>query len=163
MLLLTHASKADPFTRLLYGVEPWYASRKDGVRLFSVIDPQGVALAWGLYFLSVDSTSSTPRWTNRFARWKEESLLQALDLIARHGASALSIPNGPDEQVREILSAWVVDGAVHPSLARMLPHRQSAMEQAIRLFKRRGNDVRVLVETPGYAADKIFHGPLRLP
>jgi hypothetical protein len=53
--LLTHSSKASPFTRLLYALKPQAAWGHDGVRLFSLYDPRGVARAWGLWIL-LDAT-----------------------------------------------------------------------------------------------------------
>jgi hypothetical protein len=53
--LLTHSSKASPFTRLLYAFKPYGSWDFDGVRLFSLYDPRAVARAWALWLL-VDAT-----------------------------------------------------------------------------------------------------------
>jgi hypothetical protein len=56
--LLTHSSKASPFTRLLYALRPRLESSHAGVRLFSLYDPPAVARAWGLWLL-LDVTDYT--------------------------------------------------------------------------------------------------------
>ncbi len=53
--LLTHSSKASPYTRLLYAFKPYASWDHDGVRLFSLYDPQAVARVWALWVL-VDAT-----------------------------------------------------------------------------------------------------------
>jgi len=53
--LLTHSSKASPFTRLLYALEPQQSWWHDGVRLFSLYNPRGVSRAWALWLL-LDAT-----------------------------------------------------------------------------------------------------------
>jgi hypothetical protein len=53
--LLTHSSKASPFTRLLYAFKPRSYWGHEGVRLFSLYDPSAVARAWGLWLL-IDAT-----------------------------------------------------------------------------------------------------------
>jgi hypothetical protein len=52
--LLTHEAKATAFTRLLFAMKPWYASRPrqlDGLRIASVADPVAVSRAWALELL----------------------------------------------------------------------------------------------------------------
>ncbi|MBI3467115.1 MAG: glycosyltransferase family 39 protein [Planctomycetes bacterium] len=49
--LLTHSSKATPYTRLMYALKPKAAWSHDGVRLFSLYDPASVARAWALWVL----------------------------------------------------------------------------------------------------------------
>jgi hypothetical protein len=66
--LLTHSSKASPFTRLLYAFKPSRYWEFDGVRLFSLYDSQGVARAWGLWLL-IDATDySKPQIVPRVDR-----------------------------------------------------------------------------------------------
>ncbi|MBY0588228.1 glycosyltransferase family 39 protein [bacterium] len=154
MLLLTHASKSDPFSRLLFGVQPWYASSKEGVRLFSVIDPPGVALAWSLYFLAVD------RETHKFAPPDSIALRQALDLLLLHGKDALAQTEKATPAVRKILQAWHPQGMIDPDLAKLLPGHVDALREAIELIATRPEDLRLLIETPGYPAEERFRGPL---
>ena len=52
--LLTQDSKATAFTRLLFAMQPWYASEPrqlDGARVASVADPVAVSRAWALRLL----------------------------------------------------------------------------------------------------------------
>ncbi len=58
VVLLTHSSKASPFTRLLYALRPRAQWGHAGVRLFSLYDPRAVARAWGLWLL-LDVTDYT--------------------------------------------------------------------------------------------------------
>ncbi len=76
--LLTQDSKATAFTRLLFGMHPWYASEPpqlDGARVASVYDPAAVSRAWALFVLLDDADRSppvpfaAPDWVRRFAPW----------------------------------------------------------------------------------------------
>lgn len=74
--LLTHDSKATPFTRLLFAMRPWYALRPwqlDGLRVATVADPPAVARAWALWLLTDDAGSpdrpEAPPWVHRRAPW----------------------------------------------------------------------------------------------
>ena len=52
--LLTHDSKADAFSRLLFAMNPWYASRPaqlGGLRVATVADPISASRAWALQLL----------------------------------------------------------------------------------------------------------------
>jgi hypothetical protein len=62
MILLTHDSKADAFTRLLFLTRPWYASwppQLDGLRVLTVASPTQVSRAWALQLLT-DGGDPTP-------------------------------------------------------------------------------------------------------
>ena len=76
--LLTQDSKAEAFTRLLFGMNPWYASEPrqlDGARVASVCDPVAVSRAWALFVLLDDGDRSppvpfaSPAWVRRYAPW----------------------------------------------------------------------------------------------
>jgi 4-amino-4-deoxy-L-arabinose transferase-like glycosyltransferase len=59
VLLLTHSSKASPFTRLLHSMKPtWYWGHGE-VRLLSVYHPAAVARTWAIWLLLDDSDYST--------------------------------------------------------------------------------------------------------
>jgi hypothetical protein len=77
MMLLTHDSKADAFTRLLFLMRPWYASRPeqlDNLRVLTVADPVQVSRAWALQILA-DRDDPTPypplapEWVRANAPW----------------------------------------------------------------------------------------------
>jgi hypothetical protein len=162
MLLLTHASKADPFTRLLFGVRPWYQSSKDGVRLFSVIDPEGVALAWSLHFLAVGRDENhRPVVNERSFAAPTDSLEKAWTLLTKHGRDAIRQAEDEPQEVQDFLNDWLPRGEIHPDLARLLPTRSTSFEQAIHLLRKRPKDIRILIETPGYPTEESFHGYLR--
>lgn len=55
MMVLTHDSKASSFDRLLFAMEPWYASKPpqlDRLRVLAVFDPLAVSRAWALQLLA---------------------------------------------------------------------------------------------------------------
>jgi hypothetical protein len=76
--LLTQDSKATAFTRLLFAMKPWYASRPrqlDGMRVASVADPVAVSRAWALELL-LDAPSGSqpepplgPAWVRNYVPW----------------------------------------------------------------------------------------------
>jgi hypothetical protein len=90
--LLTHDSKATAFTRLLFGMRPWYASEPrqlDGARVASVYDPVAVSRAWALFVLLDAADGSppvplaAPEWVRRYvpplARLWGDGLLSEID------------------------------------------------------------------------------------
>jgi len=69
--LLTQDSKATAFTRLLFAMKPWYASRPrqlDGLRVATVADPIAVSRAWALQLL-LDAPSGGPPEPPRAPVW----------------------------------------------------------------------------------------------
>jgi 4-amino-4-deoxy-L-arabinose transferase-like glycosyltransferase len=76
--LLAQDSKATAFTRLLFGMRPWYASEPrqlDGARVVTVADPVAVSRAWVLKVLLDDADRSrpdppaSPAWVRRYVPW----------------------------------------------------------------------------------------------
>jgi hypothetical protein len=76
--LLTQDSKASAFTRLLFALDPWYASaprQLGGARVASVADPVAVSRAWALQLLldapdlSGDDPPTAPLWVRAWAPW----------------------------------------------------------------------------------------------
>jgi Dolichyl-phosphate-mannose-protein mannosyltransferase len=76
--LLTQDSKATAFTRLLFAMKPWYASRPrqlDGLRVASVADPVAVSRAWALELLldapwgGSPEPPVSPEWVRLHAPW----------------------------------------------------------------------------------------------
>lgn len=76
--LLAQDSKASAFTRLLFAMTPWYASRPrqlDGARVATVDDPTAVSRAWGLSCLldtgdhSPPDPPAAPEWVREYAPW----------------------------------------------------------------------------------------------
>ena len=76
--LLAQDSKATAFTRLLFGMRPWYASEPrqlDGARVATVADPTAVSRAWALFVL-LDAGDRTrpdppmsPAWVRKHVPW----------------------------------------------------------------------------------------------
>jgi 4-amino-4-deoxy-L-arabinose transferase-like glycosyltransferase len=76
--LLSQDSKATAFTRLLFGMRPWYASEPrqlDGARAVTVADPVAVSRAWALFVLlesgdrSRPDPPAAPAWVRRNVPW----------------------------------------------------------------------------------------------
>ncbi len=161
-LLLTHSSKADPYTRLLFGVKPWYQTSQDGVRLFSVIDPEGVALAWSLHFLALaPSENNSAKIDERVFSAPAGTLEKAWMLLTTHGRDALRMAEKEPRQVREFLQDWLAGGEIHPDLQPLFPKWTASFEKAIQLLRERPNDIRTLIESIGYPSEESFHGYLQ--
>jgi hypothetical protein len=76
--LLAQDSKATAFTRLLFGMRPWYASEPrqlGGARVVTVADPVAVSRAWALFVLldaadrSRPDPPASPAWVRRYVPW----------------------------------------------------------------------------------------------
>jgi hypothetical protein len=76
--LLTHDSKAMAYTRLLFAMRPWYASRPGqlgGLRVATVADPVAASRAWALQLLTdapyrgEEPPAPVPPLVRRFAPW----------------------------------------------------------------------------------------------
>jgi len=165
MLLLTHSSKANPFSQLLYAMTPWYTSKCDGVPLFSVIDPHRVAVAWGVHLLStsykdLNDPIRTPSINERMFQVEATSLYRAVELIAQYGSDARHHLVGEPDEVAELVDDWTADGHVLPDLAILLSADRPALEEAIEIIERRPDDVRRIVTTPGYIPAERFGGYL---
>jgi hypothetical protein len=75
---LTHDSKASAFSRLLFGMTPFYAYRPaqlDGLRVLTVADPLAVSRAWALWLL-LDAPDEhppdppgAPAWVREHVPW----------------------------------------------------------------------------------------------
>jgi 4-amino-4-deoxy-L-arabinose transferase-like glycosyltransferase len=106
--LLTNDSKAGAYSRLLFALRPWYASRPRqlrGLRVITVADPDAAARAWALQLL-VDRPVPGPRrkparaplppWLHRMVPW--------LGRFWGEGLTPL-----PPLGINEPLMAWVHD------------------------------------------------------
>jgi hypothetical protein len=78
MWLLTHDSKANAHSRLLYAMHPWFESRPrqlDGLRILAVADPVAVSRAWALWLLTDDrdrlppDPPTAPAWVRAYVPW----------------------------------------------------------------------------------------------
>jgi hypothetical protein len=121
--LLTHDSKATPFTRLLFAMKPWYALRPrqlDGLRVATVADPVAVSRAWALQLLADAADRrrpkppATPAFVRELAPWLGrfwgEGLSKARPLAVNDNLFdwAKSDPDGLRDAARTIASGKAV-------------------------------------------------------
>ena len=99
---LTHDSKATPFTRLLFAMEPIYARtprQLGGLRVVTLDSPEAVARAWALDLLT---HVSTPAETLRAPAWVRSSALLAP--LARFWGEGVT--KGPILALDPTIPAW---------------------------------------------------------
>jgi 4-amino-4-deoxy-L-arabinose transferase-like glycosyltransferase len=106
MWLLTHDSKADPFSRLLFALRPWYArspGQLGGLRVATVADPVAVSRAWALSLLS--SGTSPPRSSPRapLPSW----LRDLAPFLARFWGEGLTLAEAP--AINQAAFSWAID------------------------------------------------------
>ncbi|QDU63110.1 hypothetical protein Pan216_39850 [Planctomycetes bacterium Pan216] len=163
--LLTHSSKATAFTRLLYACEPWYESGPSGVRLFSVVDPNALALAWAIHVFAVDEDRATKGGQlilNEAAFSGDgESLARAADLINQHREQAIEHLDDESAATRSLVKRVIVGGTLHPNVTRILDHAPWALDEATRILATRPQDVRRVLTYPGYLLPERFGGYLQ--
>lgn len=166
--LLTHSSKATAFTRLLYACPPWYESGCDGVRLFSVVDPQAGKLAFAIHVLTVDHDGSSklkPLKLNELAfRATPEQLREAVSLVVQHKAEVGSHLRGRHPNVTALVQRWLLPGGqLDPNLSIVLQTSPDALLTAADIVARRGDDVRKVLTNPGYLRPEQFGGYFDTP
>ena len=187
--LLTQDSKATTFTRLLYAMRPWYASRPrqlDSLRVATVADPIAVSRAWALWML-VDSGHGRPRparkapgWTHRFPpllrRLWGEGLIQPrlIGTDERIFAWARSDPDGllaaarrlagrlePGDDPAAIRLRAILDGHDSSGFLRLLfGARPEALVDAVRILIARPEAVRTVLTSEPYTDPETIGGPL---
>lgn len=164
--LLTHSSKSTAFTRILYGLPPWYSSSWQGVRMFSVIDPHSAAIAWALHALVVEQDQ-----TNKLGPLvlNQATMSASADDLARAIAwikSNKGVPSDLDREPRAIqalVDSWMAGGELKPSLRLVLDRDPSALDDALFILQRRRADLRMLLEAPGYPLPDRFGGLFEPP
>ncbi len=133
MWLLTHDSKATPFTRLLFALEPWYAltpRQLDGLRVASVYDPQAVGRAWALQLLAGTGRTAppeppaTPEWVRQRVPWLGRFWGEGLDEVRPRDVDE-TIFNWAEDDPDGLRAAarWLADGrppSDHPGAARLM-------------------------------------------
>lgn len=185
--LLTHDSKANAYSRLLFAMEPFYGRRPrqlGGLRVAAVSDPDDAALALALQLLASDSKrppkveAPLPDWLRGAAPW-----------LARFWGEGLSRPDEP--AVYDPIFAWAAtdpeglraaaralaegneaDSADAPALrsallrfgpafyAQLREHRPRAIVEAVELLIERPESLRRVLTTPGYTDPDAIGGPL---
>jgi 4-amino-4-deoxy-L-arabinose transferase-like glycosyltransferase len=172
--LLTHSSKASPFTRLLYALEPALPKPQeplgawghDGVRLFSLYDPRAVARAWGLWLLldatDYSATPIQPRIDREFvelAKRNYRATSAAALLITEHGIDAALTSEEDAETMSVIRKLADRRDALNVLLTRRKESLIEAVEMISRTVDKRPELLDRLVETyDGYLpASELGH------
>jgi hypothetical protein len=145
--LLAQDSKASAFTRLLFGMRPWYASEPaqlGGARVATVADPVAVSRAWALFVLLDDAdrspkpTPSAPAWVRESAPWLGrlwgDGLIRAHRLALNESVLDWSRtdPEGFLAAARHISSGKPTGGDVRAARLSRLIHGDSATGQEAR-------------------------------
>jgi 4-amino-4-deoxy-L-arabinose transferase-like glycosyltransferase len=159
ILLLTHSSKAVPFTKALYAVTDGQRYEHDGVRLVSIIDPKEVSAAFALLSMAtvrgqmhIEINGTTridplqlfePAFRATVAEWR--SVFKAIK-------DGTSVAGNAAELLRHCQT--------NPFAAHYLPlilreHPESAIAAAGWLA-RSPEDVRMVLTSPGYLPDSRF-------
>lgn len=160
--LLTHSGKATPYTRLLYACEPWREWGKDGVRLFSIVDPKTTATAWALRTMTVKSDPRLPRdrpvLHESAFHSDEKALRRAVDFLLKNPSADDSTE---PESAQRLLADWRSSDFVATNLAFVQARDPGGIERAISLLARRPEDIRKVILTPGYLLPERFGGWLK--
>jgi 4-amino-4-deoxy-L-arabinose transferase-like glycosyltransferase len=152
--LLTHSSKASPFTRLLYALDSRREWGHDGVRLFSLYDPRAVARAWALWLL-LDATdySQTPiepridRELVELSKRSYRATSAAALLVTEHGIDAALESQEDAETMSVIRKLADRRDALNVLLARRKESLIEAVEMISRTVDKRPDLLDRLIET----------------
>ncbi len=137
--LLTHSSKATPYTRLMYALKPQLACEHSGVRLFSVYDPVGVSRAWALWLLLDRTDYSKPRIAphadrEMIARASRNyrALVAAAMRVAREGVDQ-ALEHEEDADAREVIERLAERRS---TVELLLSRRRGALQEAAEIINR---------------------------
>jgi len=163
--LLTHGSKSNPTTRLLFGMRPMLVPvERDGVRLYSIYSTQAFARASALTLLT--HAASEEREGAGPALSPSEYSQEVL-AIARRNADALravaSALSGDERQGEPSLAGHALDVVVGPNGERMQYFKETmapylaiyprAWHDAVEILIAHPGRVESLIRTPGYPPD----------
>ena len=169
--LLTHSANATALTRLLYACRPWHESGVDevGVRLFSVVDSDSVGLATALNALAVRA-DGTGRWDPRDSglvplglyepifSMPADQIRRAVDLVDRFGQQAREHLADEPPAVSNLIGRWAESPGAVDALRHVSRIDRAALDRAIDILGTRPEDVRFVIETPGYQPPERFGG-----
>ncbi|QDV35250.1 glycosyltransferase family 39 protein [Tautonia plasticadhaerens] len=185
--LLTHDSKANAYSRLLFAMEPSYERRPrqlGGLRVAAVSGPDDAALALALQLLASDSKrppkveAPLPDWLRGAAPWVSrfwgEGLARPEEPAVNEPvfAWAATDPEGLRAAARALAGGREADSADAPALrsvllrfgpafyAQLRDHRPGAIVDAVELLIERPGDLRRVLTTPGYTEPDAIGGPL---
>jgi len=188
--LQTRDSKATPYSRLLFVMEPWYARRPaqvDGLRLATVADPVAVSRAWALWLLTDASTRPEPTsadpegllsWTGRLwgaglEAWPTPGLHEetmtwaATDPEGLRSAARALMRFGPavaqtDEEAARLLAILRRHDPSGLRVATLMDGRPAALGEAVAILIRRPEDVRAVLTRFGFTDPEAIGGYLDL-
>jgi hypothetical protein len=169
--LLTHDSKATPFTRLLFAMQTWYSLRPrqlDGLRVATVADPVAVSRAWALWLLAERGEAvearprvSLPGVNPAIFDWARS---RPADLRAAAHAIVSGVAGEDDRDVyrlRAVLRRFDLPGERGGRFSeRLLKARPEALVEAVEILIRRPEAVRTVLTRFGYTDPDTIGGTL---
>jgi 4-amino-4-deoxy-L-arabinose transferase-like glycosyltransferase len=187
--LLTHDSKAVPFTRLLFAMDPWLTWRVDGLRMATVADPNAVARAYALSLMTdaLDDrsvpVSPAPVWVQRYAPFLGRFWGEGVVKVRRHGVDPQALrwaskdPRGFLAAARILAERQEAGAEDDPGARRMLGLlsrqvkqgvltktvlriRPQAIVEAAWILTERPDAVRKVLTRPSYTEPDEIGGPL---
>jgi hypothetical protein len=166
VFLLTHSSKSNPTTRLLFAQRPAFpAVEHAGVRLFSIYDSAALARAQALDLLTAavseqpreaDPRMEPPRLSEKvlaMAQQKPAAVLAGAELLAH--ITKLRQPSTDDADVAAFLAEVIPRDSQAAQgklifLQRVANSDPNALQQAARILVDRPQDVRRIILAEGY-------------
>ncbi|RUL89191.1 glycosyltransferase family 39 protein [Tautonia sociabilis] len=188
--LLTHDSKANAYSRLLFAMEPAFERRPrqlGGLRVAAVSDPDDAALAWAVQLLAAGSgtpdrvEAPLPGWLRSAAPWLarfwgeglsrptppgvfEPAFSWAADDPQRLRAAAVALAEGrPDDSPDSPALRAILDRFGPAFTADLLARRPGALVDAVELLIDRPDALRLVLRSPGYTDPAAIGGPLDRP
>lgn len=154
--LLSHSSKSTAIKRLLYACEPWYESRHQGVRMFSVVEPRALNMASALAGMAIERNHTSEFLPARlFEPAFQASREDYMTALAAYRGGP--VPD-PESLAGVLLRHW----SSHPVAASLLPQIQredpGAIDRAVDILVTRPADVRKVVTKLGYLPAAEFGG-----
>jgi hypothetical protein len=169
--LLTHDSKATPFTRLLFAMQPWYALRPcqlDGLRVATVADPVAVSRAWALWLLAERGGFAEARPRVSLPGFNQAIFDWARSDPDRLRAAARAIASGDPRagesdgsRLRAILRRFDQPGERGGRFSeRLVKGRPEALVEAVEILIRHPEAVRTVLTRFGYTDPDTVGGTL---
>jgi hypothetical protein len=160
VLLLTHSSKAVPFTKALYAVGGGPHQEHDGVRLVSLIEPKEVSAAFALLSFATVRGQMHIEGQSGTTRIEPLQLFEpAFEATAEDWRSvlrALSEGSSVGGKASVLLEHCKNNPFARHYLPKLLKQHPDAVSAATGWLASRPDDVRRLLTTPGYLLDAKF-------
>ncbi|WP_152049554.1 glycosyltransferase family 39 protein [Tautonia marina] len=185
--LLTHDSKANAYSRLLFAMKPFYERRPEqlgGLRVAAVSGPEDAARAWALQLLASDARpprdpqAPLPDWLRQTLPWLarfwgegltrpplpgvlEESFTWASSDPEGLRAAAQALVEGRSAEVPGAAKLRAILNRFGATFADdLLKRRPEALFEAVEILISRPDDLRQVLTTPGYTDPERIGGPL---